>query len=125
MGRIKLRRERAARNAMNQKYTSQMYCKDTLFTDAIDFGGSSPGWLTIAEPILVGSKPDFARLLDFVRGRTILAQDRQVDNIISQFELRNETRSKVQARQEMHRKLGINHKRRMQFPFYNVTLKHD
>lgn len=51
MTRAKLRREKIARQANNQRYTNSMYCKDTFFNDAIEFAGSQAGWNMIAEPI--------------------------------------------------------------------------
>ena len=102
-----------------------MYCKDVVFTDAMEFSGAQAGWHMIAEPITGSSNEDFQRLLNFVRCRAVLAEDRQVDNILHQHELRNETRSRQRNRKEMQRMLGINHGRRMQFPFYYVKLKHD
>ena len=53
--RARLRREKASRRAKNSKYTTKMYCKEEVFTDAIDFIDKKVGWHQLPEPITGGS----------------------------------------------------------------------
>ena len=42
--RARLRREKACRRAKSSKYATKMYCKEEVFTDAIDFIDKRVGW---------------------------------------------------------------------------------
>ena len=102
-----------------------MYCKEEVFTDAIDFIEKRVGWHQLAEPITGGSQEDFDKLVEYVKCSALLGRDRQIENLLEQYEIRREYQENKEVRELMQTKHGINHKRSMKFPFYNMSLHSD
>ena len=51
-----------------------------------------------------------------------LSRDRQIESILDRFDLRGEEAQQMQQRVHVEKLLGLKAERKLNFPFYNVTL---
>lgn len=78
-----------------------------------------------SDPIFGVSVEDRDRFIKYIRCSSILMKDAQIENLLQQHDIRKERSKKAAIRESAEEKLGINYKRRMNLPFYNMNLSRD
>jgi len=98
-----------------------MYCKNEIFTSAIDFSSEPPGWHNF-DVVISGSKAEQDDLKNKIHCSAYLSKDKQIRNVLTRYELNKETNKDKEIREECQSNLGINGDRRISFPMYNMRL---
>ena len=103
-------------------YSHEMYGMRDIFQPAIDFGGRKITWRDIYEILTLGDDSSRERFLEKIECASFLMQNRQQENILTQYKLRFESDKDKTRREYIESLMGHNSKRRITFPFYNMEL---
>ena len=105
-----------------KKYQHEMYGMRDIFQPAIDYGDKKDAWNEMAEILTICDKKTRDRFLEKIDCAKFWLQDRQKENILTQYDLRFEPESDTTKREKIEKLMGHNSKRRITFPFYNMEL---
>mmetsp|Transcript_31911 Transcript_31911/g.42241 ORF Transcript_31911/g.42241 Transcript_31911/m.42241 type:complete len:140 (+) Transcript_31911:493-912(+) len=103
-------------------YSQEMYGSKDIFQPAIDYEGKKYTWRELGEILTIGDTPTYNRFLDKVDCASFLKKDLQLQNILTQYNLRNENAEEKSRREYIELLLGYNSERRINFPLYNMDL---
>jgi peptide methionine sulfoxide reductase MsrB len=59
-----------------------MYCKNELFSSAIDFSDSKASWQVFSDPLTKGIKEEKEHLIQIIKCSALVMKDPQIENIL-------------------------------------------
>lgn len=99
-----------------------MYCKKEFFTTAIDYEGKKIFWKDITDIMMGQHEEGHTKFVDMIECASLFKQDRQKQNILSRYELRDESKQQQQKRETAEDRVAQHNDRAINFPMYNMTL---
>ena len=84
-----------------------MYAVKDIFRQSADFSGAKTSWKDISDTLLNGSKDKRDALIDKLACASYLTRDSQRENILTRYDLHEESEQEKQKRQHIQSLLGL------------------